>query len=428
LINNYIDYTGLVLMLNSVIVNKEEPTHGISKLLHVSTEFLQWFVGFTDAEGNFLITLDRDYVRFRFKISLHKDDIEVLNIIKSKLGIGSVKKENEQYCSFIVNDIDSIKYIICPIFIKFPLQTNKRLDFNDFYDVIKNKEKGKNNNDINKILSIKNNMNSKRLTFLNLDANSFSINPCWLLGFIEGDGTFGIKNGSPYLQIAQKNSSQLTLNAIKSFIETLPNFQEQTIKLLPVKVTSATNKKTNVISLVVNSIDSLYYFILPLLDSNNLYTRKAIDFKLWRIALLLHKQGYYFLPEGRQLFIDISNNINKLRYTTNSFLKPNEETLNELFQRSLQIFAKPSPFDLSLGKTHIELTQAFSRAQRKLNPNIVYIYKNGELIKGSPFLKYSDAHKALGLNPSSNTCNRYLNTGKLYKNQYLFSSTLIIEK
>jgi len=376
-------------------------------------------------EGNFLITLDRDYVRFRFKISLHKDDIEVLNLIKSKLGIGLVKEENEQYCSFVVHDIDSIKNIICPIFIKFPLQTNKKLDFNDFYEVIKNKEKGKKNNDINKILSIKNNMNSKRNPLIKLESNGFSINPCWLLGFIEGDGTFGIKNGSPYLQIAQKDSSQSTLNAIKAFIESLPNSQDQTIKLLPPKVTSSTNKKTNVISLVINSIDSLYYFILPLLDANKLYTRKFIDFKLWRIALLLHKQGYYFLPEGRQLFTDISNNINKLRYSTitnsNSSV-PKEETLNELFQRSLQIFAKPSPFDLSSGKTHVELTQAFSRAQRSLNPNIVYIYKNGELIKGSPFYKYSDAHKALGLNPSSNTCNRYLNTGKLYKNQYLFSA------
>ena len=110
-------------MLNCVPVSKDKPSHGITKLPHVSTEFLQWFSGFTDAEGNFLITLDRYYVRFRFKISLHIDDIEVLKIIRSELGVGLVIKENKQYCSFVVQDINSIKDIIIPIFKAFPLQT-----------------------------------------------------------------------------------------------------------------------------------------------------------------------------------------------------------------------------------------------------------------------------------------------------------------
>lgn len=43
---------------------------------------------------------------------------------------------------------------------------------------------------------------------------------------------------------------------------------------------STVNKKTNVVSLVVSSVDSLYYYVLPYLDSSKMYTRKAIDFKL----------------------------------------------------------------------------------------------------------------------------------------------------
>ena len=68
----------------------------------------------------------------------------------------------------------------------------------------------------------------------------------------------------------------------------------------------------------------------------------------------------------------------------------------------------------------------FSRTRRSLNPTIVYLYKDNKLVEESPFSKYSDVHKTLGLNPSSNTCNRYLDTGKLYKNLtegILFSST-----
>ena len=42
----------------------------------------------------------------------------------------------------------------------------------------------------------------------------------------------------------------------------------------------------------------------------------------------------------------------------------------------------------------------------------LYIYEDGKLVKGSPFNSYSNAQKALGLNPSSNTCNRYLDTDR----------------
>ena len=43
-------------------------------------------------------------------------------------------------------------------------------------------------------------------------------------------------------------------------------------------------------------------------------------------------------------------------------------------------------------------------------------------MEGSPFASYSLAHKALGLKSSSNTCNRYMDTGRLYKDKYIFRS------
>ena len=96
--------------------------------------------------------------------------------------------------------------------------------------------------------------------------------------------------------------------------------------------------------------------------------------------------------------------------------------MDDIIKRSLKIFATSPPFDLSLGKSHVEYAQAFSLAQRRLTPNIVYVYRNKELIEGSPFSTYSAAHKALGLNSSSKTCIRYIDTGKLYKKEYLFRS------
>ena len=66
-------------------------------------------------------------------------------------------------------------------------------------------------------------------------------------------------------------------------------------------VVSTVNTRTNVVSLVVSSVDSLYYYFLPILDSSKMYTRKAVDFRLWRLALLLKIHGYYYLPECKKI-------------------------------------------------------------------------------------------------------------------------------
>ena len=114
--------------------------------------------------------LDRTYVRFRFKISLHIDDLEVLNVIKSNLNIGKIiVEEKRNSCAFVVQSFSELKDVLCPIFANFPLQTSKKLDFQDFYAAILIKAKSKNENlsdlDKEKILSIKNGMNLGRTVF-----------------------------------------------------------------------------------------------------------------------------------------------------------------------------------------------------------------------------------------------------------------------
>lgn len=122
----------------------------------------------TDGEGNFLITIDRNFVKFRFKISLHIDDIEVLNLIKSKLKIGRVTVEILKHrCSFIVEKYDDIRNIICPFFKKYPLlrSTKKKLDFEDFNKAVLIKDyinKNLSEAELETIIFLKNGMNSNR--------------------------------------------------------------------------------------------------------------------------------------------------------------------------------------------------------------------------------------------------------------------------
>jgi hypothetical protein len=149
-------------------------------LKNVSSEFLYGFSGFTDAEGNFLISIDRQYVRFRFKISLHIDDVEVLNTIKSNLNVGTVTLESSRNsCSYVIQNYEEIKNVICPIFNAFPLHTSKRLDFENFSQAVFIKDNKKlSNTDMSKIVSLKNIMNTKREIFTyNTTKSQIIINP-----------------------------------------------------------------------------------------------------------------------------------------------------------------------------------------------------------------------------------------------------------
>ena len=65
----------------------------ISKILQrLDSSFIEWFVGFSDAEGSFdfIRKKNRNTYVFRFRISLHLDDMAVLNYIKDNLGLGRV--------------------------------------------------------------------------------------------------------------------------------------------------------------------------------------------------------------------------------------------------------------------------------------------------------------------------------------------------
>lgn len=384
--------------------------------------FLNWLAGFTDAEGNFLIFLDRGYIRFRFNITMHIDNLEVLNLIKSILNVGSVVVE-EKRCSFVVQDFSEIIDVVCPIFVQFPLLTSKRLDFKDFHEALLIKNKNYlSDADKEQIISIKNGMNSKREIFTSYSIDSqINVKPEWFIGFLEGEGTFGIKTGSSmYLQVAQKNTSIESLNAIIAFLTSLNSTLPQDSKILPLNVVSTINTKTNVVSLVVSSVDALYYYLLPLLDTSKMYTNKAIDFKLWRIALLLKIHGYYYLPEGKILFLDISDVLNK-RYSTGP-LKNVDAIIADIFKRYKAISLTDSPFNVGVNIPHVDNVRKFRLENDSNKPKTVYIYENGKLIEGSPFNSFSTAHKALGLKSSSNTCNRYIDTNRLYKSKYIFTS------
>lgn len=110
--------------------------------------FLQWLVGFTDAEGNFNISLrnlkDNTYnsIVITFQIGLHIDDLSVLKFIQTKLNCGHISISGNK-CNYFVNDQKSLINIILPVFNHIQLNSSKYyqyLIFEKTVTLIKNKK------------------------------------------------------------------------------------------------------------------------------------------------------------------------------------------------------------------------------------------------------------------------------------------------
>jgi hypothetical protein len=110
---------------------------------------------------------------------------------------------------------------------------------------------------------------------------------------------------------------------------------------------------------------------------------------------LLKIHGYYYLPEGKKLFLDISDILNK-RYSTSIETIGNiDEIIANIVERYQDILKEDSPFDVKLNIPHAENVRKFSIANRSENPKTVYIYTEEGMIKGSPFTSFSSAHNLI---------------------------------
>jgi hypothetical protein len=72
-----------------------------------------------------------------FTISLHSKDTNLLNKINKFFGVGKItirKRDGAVY--YTVNSIKELKDIIIPHFEKYPLLTQKRVDFENFKQIV----------------------------------------------------------------------------------------------------------------------------------------------------------------------------------------------------------------------------------------------------------------------------------------------------
>lgn len=252
-----------------------------------NNDFFEWFVGFSDGEGSFQIGVDNrnKYPRFnfRFSIGLHIDDKPTLDFIRNTLdcGIVSSNKDNSA-CYFMVSNTAELKSIIFPIFDKFNLNTTKHLDYLAFKEALlleipKSSDTEMRLEYVTKIINFKNSMNLKRTEY-SLPLNHIRITAYWLLGFIEGEGSFHLRRNSltPTFSLALTESQKPVLEAIISFLKgkldkySLVKASETKLFNLSLEKARANSKPE--CKLIILQIDYLINIFIPFFENLKFYS------------------------------------------------------------------------------------------------------------------------------------------------------------
>ena len=137
-----------------------------------NTHFLEWFIGFFEAEGSFCHWFDGK--KDRFQIEINQKDPQLMYKIKKYLGFGNViqfKRKDKIYWRYSTSSFINIKRFILLFNGNF-ITNHKNIQFYDF-------------------LKIFNQIYTESITILKSKV-ILSLNSYWLSGFLEGDGGFWV--------------------------------------------------------------------------------------------------------------------------------------------------------------------------------------------------------------------------------------------
>ena len=200
-------------------------------------DFIEWFIGFTEGDGCFLINKRKD----QSFIQIQGDtNVEILHKIQSNQGFGRIIKQGPRVWRYIVENTEH-QEIIINIFNGNMVQQDRRIRFKKFQEVYNEKVSRKN----------------KEVIKYNSNKIQPSQNSGWQLGFTEAEGCFTIS----FLSNSKAYRTRFLLSQ-KGANSTLPIFSIQ-IQQFGVGVIEGHSKKDNysyIVSGMKNVIKIYDYF------------------------------------------------------------------------------------------------------------------------------------------------------------------------
>lgn len=274
----------------------KKPKH----IKNIDKLFLQWFIGFSEADGSFIILKSFKIPRLCFSIT--QKNSKVLFRIKKNLGFGKVKKfyqNGEYYYKFSVYKLENIERLIYifngniilnKVFIRF---SNWVIHYNML---------------CNHSLIIKTIHLKKRKVCFNLDS-------AWFAGFIEGDGGF-------YASLTKNSNYKLNYRLRMKFYITQKDellFLENVITLIHKKYLESQYHKDNVNNEMIDIKTSKYITHLK----NSTY-RLEISTEKYILIILNYLNKYPLQGEKNIFFLRWQRIFLNKNMLKNNALKSNQ--------------------------------------------------------------------------------------------------------
>lgn len=393
------------------------------------TNFLEWFCGLTDGEGNFYIrrrNLNTAAYSFKFSIGTHIDDVDMLNFIQSTLKIGKVYTTGK-VAQYEVYDIKGVQKII-EIFTQHPLNSTKLLNFLDFkraFELYKGPN-GKSSEVIQEIANIKQGMNSTRINFEMPKGHQPRITPYWLLGFVEGEASFNVIKGfNLTFSIAQSSIDSVLMEAIKSYLNCLPGsakyIQGESVVYLGTFTGSSQKEMTRI---TVSQLLYIKSVLIPFFSDLVWRSKKFLDFQDWLKILELRDRCHQYEEEGKVLMDLIVSQMNNNRLSTNKSPQVDRALLYTSIDKLL---GGPSNCEIKDGKVWIKSLNRFRRKGGLIKPVAVQLQdQKGDIIR--IFDTQVDCAKCLGV--TRTTVARWLEEGKptLFEDRVVFITKVEVKE
>jgi len=292
------------------------------------------------------------------------------------------------------------------------------------------------------IRALKNSMNTLRTYFVLPDSHKILITPYWLLGFIEGDGSFSVSTLKSFpirFNIVQLITEKKVIEAIRLFLlELCPSFKSRKINSNPVQILEQkkyelSNNRKLLLNLNINDHSFLIHGLVPFFNKLKFFTKKELDYKDWKNILELKTHGWHLSEEGANLIVAISSNMNNNRLSSKvpscigtklisqqlqeKYCELNSEKLqtekilnyNLLLKKVKYLLSKPSNFEVYPdGKIFIKSQQKFWKGRG--NVEIEVYDKEGLLLYSFDNLEMT----AKFFNVNKHIINYRLNLGKSF--------------
>jgi hypothetical protein len=290
-----------------------------------------------------------------FVIRLHVDDFNVLGFIQNNLNIGRVVRDGDE-CKFLVTDKDGIDKLIS-IFDKYTLNSSKYLDYLDFKEAFRlyfAREGVLTDSLKDKILVLKEGMNLSRVHIEMPNNHKIVITKYWLLGLIEGEGSFQLWRNDiqPAFGLVLSIRQLALLEKIKEFLfsnlgfDIYSLFKLNSSSSITLNQQKARNNSKASVLLLIKDIHILHNYFIPFLNKMEFLTKKGKDFNDFQIICRAVYNGAHRREDIKSLIIKLSLTMNNYRLST----YPNKVELLSESERNALINAYPGIKHLNDGR------------------------------------------------------------------------------